>query len=64
MQESSYIYIKQLESLILDTLLPVYEKYHKQQNIVNTLDMQSLEVLKQVKIKKKLPVLLIKNSLD
>jgi hypothetical protein len=64
MQESSYIYIKQLESLILDTLLPVYEKYHKQQNIPDNLDRLSVEVLKQVKVKKKLPVLLMKNSLD
>jgi hypothetical protein len=60
MQESSYVYIKQLESLILDTLLPVYEKYHIQQSIPNTLDMQSIEILKQVQVKKKLPVLLIK----
>jgi F0F1-type ATP synthase alpha subunit len=51
-------YTAELEYLILNTLLPVYEKYHKQ-NKLKMLDSDiNPELLKQIKRKKVLPALL------
>lgn len=56
----SHTYVKELELLILDTLLPVYEKH--QINIGNKEPLKGInpEILAQVKSKKKLPALLRK----
>lgn len=55
---SSHTYVKELELLILDQLLPVYEKYQKTAGAVNPLQGINPELLKQIKTKKKLPALL------
>ena len=54
----SHNYVKELELLILDTLLPVYEKYQKSKGIVDPLKCINADLLAQVKSKKKLPALL------
>lgn len=54
----SHNYTKELELLILDTLLPVYEKYQKSQGITDPLKCINPELLAQVKSKKRLPALL------
>jgi len=58
----SHTYVKELELLILDTLLPAYEKY--QNSIGNKEPLKGInpEILAQVKSKKKLPALLRKKS--
>lgn len=55
---SSHSYVKELEFLILDKLLPVYEKYQKQAGVINPLQDINPELIKQIKTKKKLPALL------
>ena len=55
---SSYTYVKELELLILDKLLPVYEKHQKSQGVLNPLSGINQDLLAQVKAKKKLPALL------
>lgn len=55
---SSHTYVKELEFLILDKLLPVYEKYQKQVGAINPLQDINPELIKQIKTKKKLPALL------
>ena len=55
---SSHTYVKELELLILDQLLPVYEKYQKSIGSVNTLYGINPELIKQIKTKKQLPALL------
>lgn len=55
-------YVRQLEHLILETLLPVYEKYNKQQGLPNPLIGINEDLLNKVKIKKQLPALLCKKS--
>jgi hypothetical protein len=55
---SSHTYVKELELLILDQLLPVYEKYQKAAGSVNTLYGINPELIKQIKTKKQLPALL------
>jgi hypothetical protein len=47
-------YVKELELLILETLLPVYEKYQK---VGLPLDKVPTQLLKQIKRKKTLPAL-------
>lgn len=56
----SHTYVKELELLILDTLLPAYEK--QQISIGNKEPLKGInpEILAQVKSKKKLPALLRK----
>lgn len=51
-------YVKQLEHLILETLLPVYIKYNKQQKQPNPLAGINQELLDKIKAKKQLPALL------
>lgn len=55
---SSYTYVKELELLILDKLLPVYEKQQKTQGVLNPLSGINQDLLNQIKAKKKLPALL------
>jgi len=55
---SSHTYVKELELLILDQLLPVYEKYQKASGAVNPLYGINPELIKQIKTKKQLPALL------
>ena len=55
---SSHTYVKELELLILDQLLPVYEKYQKAAGATNPLQGINPELIKQIKTKKQLPALL------
>ena len=54
----SHNYVKELELLILDTLLPVYEKHLKQKGVIDPLKGINPDLLAQIKSKKKLPALL------
>jgi len=55
---SNVSYIRQLEVLILDTLLPVYYKHCKEKGInPDNLNLNP-ELLKQIKTKAELPALL------
>jgi hypothetical protein len=51
-------YVTELELLILDVLLPVYEKYNKSKGILNGLDQINPRLLRQIKSTQKLPALL------
>jgi hypothetical protein len=51
-------YVTELELLILDVLLPVYEKYNKSKGILNGLDGINPRLLSQIKSTQKLPALL------
>ncbi len=55
---SSHSYEKELEHLILDTLLPVYERYQKSKGIRFPLDGLNDRILKQIVSRKRLPALL------
>ena len=51
-------YVSQLEYLILDTLLPIYEKYQKSQGVYNPLKDINPEIISKVKAKKPIAALL------
>lgn len=51
-------YVSQLEYLILNTLLPVYEKYQKSRGVYNPLKDLNPELLSKVKAKKPIAALL------
>lgn len=51
-------YVVELELLILDVLLPAYEKYNKSQGITNGLNKINPRLLEQIKSTQKLPALL------
>lgn len=51
-------YTKELELLIVDTLLPVYEKYWKSKGVHNPYQGINPDLLAQVKKAKVLPALL------
>lgn len=54
-----FMYTKQLELLILDTLLPVYEKYQKSRGVLhNPLKGINPSLLEQIRSKRTLPALL------
>lgn len=53
-------YTQELENLITSTLLPIYEKYHKAEGVVDPLKGIDPKLLEQVKSKKKIPALLMK----
>jgi len=57
---SSLSYTQELENLILNTLLPIYEKYQIANGVINPLIGINPKLLNQVKSKKKLPRLLMK----
>lgn len=54
----SHTYVKELELLILDTLLPTYEKYQKSIGNKEPLKGINQGILSQIKSQKKLPALL------
>ena len=54
----SFSYVKELELLILDVLLPVYEKHQTAAGIRDPLKSINPELLSQIKSKKRLPALL------
>lgn len=54
----SHTYTKELELLILDVLLPVYEKYQIAKGITNPLKEINPTLLNQIISKKRLPALL------
>lgn len=54
----SHSYTKELEALILDTLLPVYEKYHKSKGNLTPMRDFNPELLKQIRKRETLPALL------
>ena len=54
----NFSYTKELETLILDTLLPAYEREQKRKGIKNPLCEINKDLLDQVKSKKKLAALL------
>jgi hypothetical protein len=60
--QSSHTYVKELELLILDKLLPVYEKYYQAKNIKDSLKDINPDLLAQIKSKKKLPALLVEKQ--
>ena len=55
----SYSYTKELEALILDTLLPVYIKYEQARGNPNPLKDINVSILSQIRVKQKLPALLL-----
>ena len=57
----NYTYIKELELLILDVLLPVYEKHQTAAGIRDPLKSINPDLLSQIKSKKRLPALLREN---
>ena len=52
------IYERELEHLILDTLLPTYVKWQKARGCVNPYEGINERLLSQIKHKKELPALL------
>lgn len=54
----NHSYLRELEHLVIDTLLPVYEKYEKARGSVNPLADINPELLRQMKAKKQIPALL------
>jgi hypothetical protein len=60
--QSSHTYVKELELLILDRLLPIYERYYKLQGIKDSLKDINPDLLAQIKSKKKLPALLVEKQ--
>lgn len=54
----THSYTKELENLILDVLLPIFEKYQKSKGVLTPLKDINQNLLKQIKEKKKLPSLL------
>lgn len=52
-------YTRELELLILETLLPIYEKWHVSQGNANYMQGINPDLLKQVKQVKKVPKLLL-----
>lgn len=53
----SYSYTKELELLITDTLLPVYEKYHKSKGDLTPLRHLNPDLLRQLKAVHQVPAL-------
>ncbi len=51
-------YVTELELLILDVLLPVYNKYNKSKGILNGLSTINPRLLRQITKTQKLPALL------
>lgn len=61
----NFSYVKELETLITDTLLPVYTNYQTRMGAKDRYHGINPELLKLIKVKKKLPALLLpKNTLD
>jgi hypothetical protein len=58
LMSNSYSYTTELEQLIINTLLPVYEKYYKEHNISDAYSGIDPELLRQIKRKKVVAALL------
>lgn len=54
----SHSYVKELELLVLDTLLPAYEKLQRAKGVKDPLKEINPELLAQIRTKKQLPALL------
>lgn len=54
----SHSYVKELENLVLDTLLPIYIKYQKSRGVLTPLNGINPDLLSRIKKKKQLPALL------
>ena len=57
---SSISYVRQLEVLILQDLLPVYERWHKEHKLPVSYTHIHPDLLKEIKDKQKIPALLRK----
>lgn len=55
---TSHSYTAELEHLILDTLLPIYEKYYRAKGITTSYTDFHPDLLKQIRARKTLPALL------
>ena len=55
---NSSLYVKELELLILETLLPVYKKYKISTGSNNPYEGINIDLLNKIKNKKELPALL------
>jgi hypothetical protein len=55
---NSSLYVKELELLILETLLPVYKEYKVSTGSNNPYEGINIDVLNKIKNKKELPALL------
>lgn len=53
----NHSYLRELEHLVIHTLLPVYEKYERGRGSKNPLADINPELLRQIKAKKQVPVL-------
>ena len=62
----NFSYTTELETLIVDTLLPIYANYQTRMGSKDRYHGINPELLKLIKVKKKLPALLLpkKNRLD
>lgn len=62
----NFSYTTELETLIVDTLLPVYANYQARMGSKDRYHGINPELLRLIKVKKKLPALLLpkKNDLD
>lgn len=54
----THSYVMELERLILDELLPVYERYHKEKGIKPDYKSVHPDLLKEINRKKIIPALL------
>ena len=62
---SSYFhnsYVAELENLILHDLLPIYERWHKDNEVPITFSFAHPELIKEIKRKQELPALLRKKT--
>jgi len=55
----NFSYLRELEHLITDTLLPVYANYQSRMGSKDRYSGINPEILKLIKVKKKLPALLL-----
>jgi len=55
---NSSLYVKELELLILETLLPIYKQYKVSTGSINPYEGINIDVLNKIKNKKELPALL------
>lgn len=54
----NHSYLNELEYLVIDTLLPVYEKYQKSKGVIYPLKDINPQLLREIKTKKQVCALL------
>lgn len=54
----NHSYLNELEHLVIDTLLPVYEKYQKSKGVIDPLKDINPQLLREIKAKKQVCALL------